>query len=115
VCSYAIQWLHVCTVVTKLIASRWRGGEGGAMRKHHRESLSVFKETYAVAKAMNARPNRVNVFDTGITLPGRSEVSLAATTPRRLQLASYLVTAVLSTQLQRNWSHSCCSDYSTAL
>jgi hypothetical protein len=32
----------------------------------------------------------VNVFETGITLLGRSEVSLAATTPCRLQLASYL-------------------------
>ena len=30
-------------------------------------------------------PNRVNVFETGITLPGRSEVSLAAATQCRLQ------------------------------
>jgi len=33
-------------------------------------------------------PNTVNVFETGITLPGRSEVSLAATAPCRLQLCA---------------------------
>ena len=32
--------------------------------------------------------NTVNVFETGTTLPGRSEVSLAATTPWRLQLCA---------------------------
>jgi hypothetical protein len=31
-------------------------------------------------------PSTVNVFETGITLPDRSQVSLAATTPCRLQL-----------------------------
>jgi hypothetical protein len=30
----------------------------------------------------------VNVFETYVTLPGRSDVSLAATTPCRLQLCS---------------------------
>jgi hypothetical protein len=35
-------------------------------------------------------PNTVNVFETGITLPGRSEVSQAATTPCRLQLRAVL-------------------------
>ena len=33
-------------------------------------------------------PITVNVFETGITLRGRSEVSLAATTPCRLQLCA---------------------------
>jgi hypothetical protein len=46
-------------------------------------------------------PNGVNVSERDITLPGRSEVSLAATTSCRLQLcavlASNVVTAVLLT------------------
>lgn len=31
-------------------------------------------------------PNRVNIFETGVTLPGHAEVSLAATVSCRLQL-----------------------------
>ena len=37
---------------------------------------------------MNVLPNRANVFETRITLPGRSVASLAATTPCRLQLCT---------------------------
>ena len=32
--------------------------------------------------------SRINVFEIDITLPGRSELSLAATTPYRLQLCT---------------------------
>jgi len=43
--------------------------------------------------------NRVDDFETGITLPGRSDVSPATTTPRRLQLASNLVTKCTNRQI----------------
>jgi hypothetical protein len=36
-------------------------------------------------------PKRVNVFERGITLPGRSELSLAATTSCRLQLSQQII------------------------
>jgi len=43
--------------VTKLLASRWRRAEVGALHTHHQESLSVLKnKTYTVTKAVNARP-----------------------------------------------------------
>jgi hypothetical protein len=47
--------------------------------------------------SISATPT-VNVFETGITLPGRSEVSLPATAPCRLQLASHLVIATRGMQ-----------------
>jgi hypothetical protein len=46
--------------------------------------------------------NTADICETGIPLPGRSDVGLAATMPRRLQLASNLVTKI------HNSSHSIC-------
>jgi hypothetical protein len=39
---------------------------------------------------MNVTPNKGNVFERGITLPGRTDGSLAAATPCRLQLRTVL-------------------------
>jgi len=41
-----------------------------------------------MTEATNALPNTVNVFETGITLPGRYEAGLAAAVPCRLQLCA---------------------------
>ena len=49
--------------------------------------LSV-AETSTVTDAVNALATEEMFFETGITLPGRSDVSLAATTPCRLQLCT---------------------------
>jgi hypothetical protein len=45
-----------------------------------------FSQTSTVTAAINALKVQLMFFERGITLPGRSEVSLAATTPCRLQL-----------------------------
>jgi hypothetical protein len=44
-------------------------------------------------------PKRGNIFETGITLPGRSEVSLAAATPCRLQQSYQVVWSLLQLPL----------------
>jgi hypothetical protein len=41
-------------------------------------------------------PNRVNVFERGLTLPGRSELSLVATTSQHLQLCTVSGTSLAS-------------------
>ena len=60
----------------------------GARVKNHvskREALSV-SQSFTVTESMGKLP-RVNVFErSSIKPPGRSKVSLAATTSRRLQL-----------------------------
>ena len=53
--------------------------------------FSVRFKNVHIACCYECPPNRVNVFERGITLPGRPEVSLAATTPCRLQLSTVLL------------------------
>jgi len=57
--------------------------------------LSVYFKNVHSDQSYECTLNALNVFEEGITLLGCSEVSLAATVPCRLQLASYLLTIVL--------------------
>jgi len=57
-----------------------------ALRAHHHAFFRPFKKNVHRQLSYECTPNRENVLGTGITLPGRSEVTLAVTTPCRLQL-----------------------------
>ena len=78
---------------TRLLSIWWRwGGKPSwlsveALRAH---LFSVRFKNVHIACCYECPPNRVNVFERGITLPGRVEESLAATTPCRLQLSAVL-------------------------
>jgi len=60
---------------------------GEALRTRHQAFSVHFKAVHSYWSC-DCVPNGVHVFGTGITLPGRSEGSKAATTPRRLQLCT---------------------------
>jgi hypothetical protein len=74
-----------------LVCAGYRGKivRGEALRTQHHDFNIRYKNFHSDWNYA-CTPNRVNVFETGITLPGRSEVSLAATTPYRLQLCTEL-------------------------
>jgi len=74
-----------------------RRGGGGALGTQHRTSVlfSNFNSHWYCEYA----PNGVNVCERDITLPGRSEVRLAATTPCRQQLCTVSASNVVSAAL----------------
>ena len=61
-----------------------------------------FQKTSTVPEVFKHTPNRVNVFETGKTLPGRSEASLTATMPCRLQ--QYTATRSLASKLSGHYA-----------
>jgi len=74
-------------VVTRLLDNCSRGNEQeGSTDKRF---LPVSK-TSTVTEVTNVLPIQQMFFGRGITMPGHSEVSLAATTPCRLQLCAAL-------------------------
>ena len=82
---------------------------GEALRAH-RKAFSVRLKNVRSDRSYECTRNRVNVFDTGITLPGRSDLSLAAATLCRLQLCTVLgslagkKSCLCSTQSVRGWT-----------
>jgi hypothetical protein len=83
--------LPVDIVVIRLVASCWRGVAVRAqdLRTHH-QAFNTSLKNVRIHWSHECTRNRVNVFETGIKLPGRSEASLAATTPCQLQLPTVL-------------------------
>jgi len=61
-----------------------------ALRTHRQAFLRAVSKTSKVTDAMKEILKQEMFFERGIKLPGRSEVSLAATTPCRLQLRMVL-------------------------
>jgi hypothetical protein len=55
------------------------------------DALSTNFTKSTITEGMNVLPTQSIVFETGTTLPGRSEVSPAATTPCRLQLITAFI------------------------
>jgi len=60
------------------------------VRRNHRLVFSVPLTIIQVTEAINVLQVQQMFLENGITLPGRSEVSLAATRPCRLQLCTVL-------------------------
>ena len=69
----------------------WKGKLVKSGSTAHASVFGPFQKVH-IACFYECPPNGVNVFERGITLPGRSELSLAATTPCRLQLYTVLLT-----------------------
>jgi hypothetical protein len=61
---------------------------GETLRTRHESFFLSVSNTSTVSVTMNVLQTKLNVFDVGITLLGISEVSLAATIARRLQLGT---------------------------
>jgi hypothetical protein len=72
------------------LAHYWLGvGEACKMVKNAQTPLfCIFPKTSHSDWSYECTPNTVNAFERATTLPGHSELSLAATTPCRLQLRS---------------------------
>ena len=89
-----MQFRPLCIVVVRLLTKYRIKGEGASPK---RGSTAKFSSAFSVRlKNIHAdwsyecTPNAVNVFDIAVTLPDRSDVSLAAATPCRLQLCAVL-------------------------
>ena len=80
----------------------WCGVKRSAVGRHclhcRNQASYIRSKNVNTAWSYESTANTGNVFETGITLPGRSELSLAVTTPCRLQLCavSWSVTSRLS-------------------
>jgi len=74
--------------------------KGEVLRTHHQACHIRRFGNIDIEFSYEYAPSRVNIFETGVTLPGCAEVSLAATAPCQLQLFAvltcyiYLVTRV---------------------
>ena len=80
-------WRTALHLWPRYLVRGWRGKmETGEVLSTHLQLFSTsFKNIYG-EWGHHCTPNWVNVFEIGMTLPGRCEVSLAVTTPCRLQL-----------------------------
>jgi len=74
------------------VLNHGRRGEAGERGRTAHASPSVFCpfQKCTVTEAMKGAPNRVNVFERCLTIPGLSEESIAATMPCLLRLYSVL-------------------------
>ena len=93
-----MQFRPLCIVVVSILDKYRSYGEEAsrkteALRKDHPAFSVRLKNIHADWTSLCTR-NAVNVFDIGLTPPDRSDVSLAAATPCRLQLCAMLGSSI---------------------
>lgn len=83
--------------LTRLLAGfrgmEWRGNLvwGEVLRTHHQACHIRRFRNIDIELSYEYAPSRINIFETGVTLPGRAEISLAATASCRLHLFALLI------------------------